>query len=171
MKKYVGAFFLLLVAFFGCNSNSALEPEIDQFVIQAYLYANEPITDIKIARTLALGSEDSLAPPINDAAVYLERNGTRFDLVASPGDSGYYHYPGSDLAVENGDVFQIVVSYFGKIATGATEVPASPTNIAISSETLVISTQRQFPPDPGGGFLQQQLAARGRCVEPQRDPG
>jgi len=148
MKKYFGFFFLIVILFFGCESSSVLEPEIDQVVVQAFLYANEPVTDIKLTQTLALGSEDSLAPPINDAVVYLERNGTRYDLVASAGDSGYYHYPGTDLVVENGDVFQIVVSYFGKFATAITEVPSSPTNISISAATLPIPAQMTFPPDP-----------------------
>lgn len=147
MKKYFGFVFLLFV-FWGCDSSSVLEPEIDQVVIQAFLYANEPVTDIKLTRTLALGSEDSLAPPINDAVVYLERNGIRYDLVASAGDSGYYHYPGTDLVVENGDVFQLFVSYFGKLAAGSTEVPSSPTNISLSSTTLPIPSQMTFPPDP-----------------------
>jgi hypothetical protein len=148
MKKYFGFIFLLFIVFFGCDSTSVLEPEIDQVVVQAFLYANEPVTDIKLTRTLALGSEDSLAPPINDAVVYLDRNGTRYDSIASAGDSGYYHYPGTDLVVENGDVFQIVVSYFGKLASGTTEVPSSPTNVSISSTTLPIPTEMTFPPDP-----------------------
>ena len=148
MKKYFGFIFLLVIVFFGCDSHSVLEPEIDQVVVQAFLYANEPVVDIKLTRTLALGSEDSLAPSINDAVVYLNRNGTRYDLVATTGDSGYYHYPGTDLVVENGDIFNIFVSYFGKLASGSTEVPTSPTNVSISETTLPIPTEMTFPPDP-----------------------
>lgn len=130
--------FLGLFIAAGCTDDSPLAPEADQVVIQGYLYAGEPVTDIQITSTLPLGSQDTLAPPINDAEVYLIKNGQRYNLQPSSGDSGYYHYEGSDLSVEVGDVFEINVSYYGTIASGETGVPPAPASVSISSNTLYI---------------------------------
>ena len=128
----------------GCSGDSTTGPGSNLVVIRAYLYAGQPVTDITITGTLALGSQDTLAPPINDAQVYLLKDGTRYDLVPSEGDSGYYHYEGSDLTVNEGDEFEIGVVYFGRTATGSTVVPPAPENVVASSDTLIVSTSR-FP--------------------------
>ncbi len=129
---------LIFYGISACSSTSPVGPESDLVVIRAYLYAGEPITDIQITGTLPLGVDSMAAPSINDAEVYLLKSGTRFDLVPSPGDSGYYHYDGTDLTVEEGDHFEIGVVHFGRTATGATDVPVAPENVASSSDTLVI---------------------------------
>ena len=78
---------------------SSFEDGNDMFVIRAYVYAGEPVSDIKITSVLPLGSEDQSAPPINNAQVTLIKDGIQYSLEPSPGDSGYYHYSGDDLIV------------------------------------------------------------------------
>lgn len=119
-------------------TSSPTGPEADLVVIRAYLYAGEPVTDIQITTTLPLGVDSMVVPSINDAEVYLLKSDTRFDLVPSPGDSGYYHYEGIDLTVEEGDLFEIGVVHFGRTATGRTRVPAPPENVTGSSDTLEV---------------------------------
>ncbi|MCD6116045.1 DUF4249 family protein [bacterium] len=129
-----------LVALFmvtGCTEDASLVPEADQVVIQGYIFANEPVEDIRITSTLALSSEDTIAPPINDAEVYLMKDGMRYDLQLKDED-GYYYYDGTDLTVEEGDVFEINVNCFGKNASGITQVPPPPKDVAMTSNTLYI---------------------------------
>lgn len=141
MKKlFLILYTALLVA--GCTQDSPLEPADDKLVIRAYLYAGEPVTDIQITTTLPLGSEETSAPPVNDANVVLIKNGRNYSLVPSEGDSGYYHYPGDDLTVEPGDLFELRVSRSGTVATAQTQVPDPPQNVTASSDKLVIPTSR-----------------------------
>ncbi len=134
---------LLIIS--GCTDDSPLVPEVNLVVIQGYLYANEPITDIQITSTLPLSSQDTLAPPINDADVCLIKNGQRYNLLPGEYANGYYHYNGDDLFVKEGDSFEIEVDYFGKIAYGETKVPTAPQSATISNTTLYI-------PDISYGF-------------------
>jgi Domain of unknown function (DUF4249) len=124
----------------GCEENSPLLPEAEQVVVQAYLYANEPVTDIRLTTTYAITSEDTAGAPINDAVVSLEKNGQIYRLVSTPGDSGYYHYAGNDLEVNIGDKFEIFVEYNDKAVTGETIIPPPPKNIALSTDRFVIDT-------------------------------
>jgi len=80
---------LILVA---CTEDSPVSPESDLIVVRGYIYAGEPVNDIQLTGTLELGSEETKAPPINDATVSLLKDGQQYELVLSEGDSGYYHY-------------------------------------------------------------------------------
>lgn len=154
MKKYISAIVMLsALMIMGCSEETPFVPESDLVVIRGYLYANEPVTEIQITSTLGLGSEDSIAPPINDAEVTLIKGGNRYSLQPTPQREGYYHYPGIDLSVDSGDEFKIEVSYFGKLATAQTVVPPSPVGMSIYPEELIV---RSFSSDGGGwGFRRQ----------------
>ncbi len=120
----------------GCDSTST-EPEEDNLVVvEAFLFAGEPIDDIRLTETVPL-SDTVEAPPINDASVMLYKNGISYSLVPT-GDSGYYAYPGDDLAVEIGDTIGIEVSYSGSVATGETFVPEAPVGVSIDRNTLFV---------------------------------
>lgn len=140
---------LMVVHGFSACDDSASSGELeDLVVVEAYLYAGEPIDDIRLTTAVSLNDEGSEALPISDADVRLIKNGTTFTLVPSDSE-GMYHYEGSDLAVEAGDVFQIEVAYEGTIATGETIVPASPLRVALTDDAFTVPTIGQ----PGqGGF-------------------
>jgi len=135
-----------IIGMTGCEkeSNPLISDSSDFVVIRAYLYANEPISDIQITSSLPLGSEEESAPPINDAQVSLIKNGVRYALEPSPGDSGYYHYSGSDLTIQTGDKLRIEVDYFDKVAFGETVVPEPPNNVSISRDTLFVPEMSGF---------------------------
>ncbi|MGH7600364.1 MAG: DUF4249 family protein [bacterium] len=133
-----------LAALSGCDSASPLLPEKELLVVRAYLYAEEPVTDVQLTSTFALTSNDATGRPINDAKVSLEKAGKFFPLIASPGDSGYYHYAGNDLAVRAGDHFEISVEHNGQITTGETIIPAPPQNVALTQNEILIDTNTPF---------------------------
>jgi len=138
MKFSILLFLLTGVLIISCSNENPIVAESDLIVIQAYLYANEPVTDIRITSTLPLDSEETSGFPINDAAVKLVRNDNTYELVPSPGDSGYYHYPGDDLTVNYADVFEIEIEHSGKMITAETNVPEQPTGVALSSGRMVV---------------------------------
>jgi hypothetical protein len=127
-----------LLQLLSCEEESAINPDYEKVVVQAYLYAGEQVNDIKIMETIPMGSEADTLPVINDAIVSLVKNNHTYDLVPSSGDSGYYHYPGTDLAVEEGDKFTIQIDYFNKRTTGSTTVPSQPSNVSQSNDTIFI---------------------------------
>ena len=120
----------------------------DLIVVEAFLYAHEPVTDIRLMQTIPLASEDSVAPPINDATVRLIKNGVSYTLAPSGAD-GFYAYPGNDLAVEAGDVFRLEVEGAGQRITAETKVPPPPAGVALSDQVLELPT---FGLPGSGGF-------------------
>jgi len=119
----------------GCNNNPVF-PNDTQVVLQAYLYAYQPVQDIQVMSSIAIGSSDTTNTPISNASVALLRNGQRFQLSASAGRPGYYNYQGSDLTVKTGDDFRIEVGVGGQSVTAETVVPTKPEQIALSIQTL-----------------------------------
>ena len=131
----------------GCDSTSTEPEEAALVVVEAFLFAGEPIDDIRLTGTVPL-SDTVDAPPINDAQVVLIKNGISYALVAT-GDSGYYAYPGNDLAIGVGDTIRIEISHLGAIATGETVVPAPPVDVGIDRGTLYVP---EFGFGGGGGM-------------------
>ena len=70
----------------------------DNLVIQAYLFSNEPVRNIKVMQTLPIESTDTLAPPITDATVIIKKAGKEYPLQFNSA-SGAYFYPGNGLVV------------------------------------------------------------------------
>ncbi len=119
-------------------------------VVEAYLFAGEPVEDVTISEVIPLGSSDTVGTPVIDAEVVLTREGTSYRLEAV-GTAGRYHYPGSDLTVSVGDRFELRVTRGDVEVTGATVVPATPTNLALSKAVLSVPNLTGGPPT-GGGF-------------------
>ena len=157
MHKRHLAISLAACALSACDSTSTEPTTTDLVVVEAFLFAGEPIDDIRLTETILL-SDTIDAPPINDAQVVLVKNGLSYSLIAT-GDSGYYEYPGNDLAVEAGDSFGIEITYLGAVATGETVVPNAPVGVGIDRDTLWVP---EFGIGMGGGGFNRedsQLAA------------
>ena len=70
-------------------------PDPDSFVVQAYVFAGEPIDQVYVTGVLPIDAEEGdVAPPIRDAAITILRGPDRFDLVPMPGEPGRYHFEG-----------------------------------------------------------------------------
>ena len=139
MLKYIAVLAVIpLMVGLGCTDESPLAPEADLVVMRAYLFAGEPVTEIRLTSSLVLGSTDSVAPPVEDADVYLTRNGTRYVLQPTAGRAGFYDYPGNDLAVEAGDEFTIEITYLGRVASASTVVPSKPAQVGVYPDQLGI---------------------------------
>ena len=147
-KSIILLIILIIIGFAACTENSspiASEEKLSNtVVVSAFLYANEPVYNIRLTSALLLGIEETSAPPINDAQVSLLKNGERYNLQPSQGDSGYYHYSGSDLSVNNGDKFTIEINHNNNIITGETTVPEPPAGVVISNDKLIVPDFSNF---------------------------
>ena len=115
------------------------EPE-ELIVLEAYLYADEPVNDIYLTSILAYGGEDTVFQTVSDAEIKIIHDGISYLLV--PSDSiGYYNYPGDDLFISIGENYHIEFDYYGKTTTAETSVPEPPTGITISDEKIYIDEE------------------------------
>ena len=177
MRSYV----ILALAIVGalaaqaCTDSDPVGLDGDILVVRAFLFAGEPVIDIRITTTVPLVSEDTLGMPVSDATVWLEREDVRFDLIATPGAAGAYHYPGADLVVESGDVFELGVSRGSESLSATTVVPAPPEGFTVSSDVLdVVDLTAGLGGfgGRGGGRGRGGLAFGGlivRWINPERD--
>jgi hypothetical protein len=120
--------------FVSCEEESVYTAD-EKFVLQAYLYANEPVWDVSLRKTVPLTVTDSVGEPINEASVTLLKDGESYALTLY-GDSGYYYYPESDLVINEGEVWQIEATYNGQTATAESVVPTAPKGVTISNEVI-----------------------------------
>jgi hypothetical protein len=127
-----------------CESDlEFIAPDPDIFVVQAFLFADEPVKDVTVTGVLPIDADSTeVAPVISDAAIALVRDGVRFELAATSGEPGHYSYPGNDLLIGVGDVFQLEAVVDGKMATAETVVPLPPAGLALSVDSLVAPTRR-----------------------------
>ena len=140
MKRYAvwATTIVAVLAAQACADSDPVGPDGDILVVRAFLFAGEPVADIRITTTVPLVSEDTTGIPVSDAVVWLERDDVRFDLIATPGEAGAYHYPGSDLTIASGDVFELGVSRGVESISATTVVPPPPTGMTVSSDVMEV---------------------------------
>ena len=138
---------LLSMTLAACESDlEFIAPDPEIFVVQAFIFADEPVTSVTITGVLPIDADSTeVAPAISDGAITLIRNGVRFELVATSGEPGHYNYPGND----------------GKMATAETVVPLPPVGLALSEDSLVAPTFGGGGRGRGGGAaLQAGITAK-----------
>jgi hypothetical protein len=134
----IGAFLLG-----GCSDGTGSTATSD-IVVRGYLYAGQPVDDIQLTSSLAIGATDTVGPPVSDAVVRLTRNGVSFLLAGDPARPGYYRYEENDLQVASGDQFGLSAIRAGQEASATTTVPNKPHAITSSAETLGVSLRAMF---------------------------
>lgn len=113
-------------------------------VVEAYLYAGEPVDDIRLKLDVPLAGADTVDTPVTDAIVRLSTGGESF-VVESVGSDGRYAYAGNDLIVLPGSEFELTIEWREELITARTVVPSVPTGAAISAAQVEIT-----PPGAGG---------------------
>ncbi|MGA9364501.1 MAG: DUF4249 family protein [Bacteroidota bacterium] len=151
MKQTIAALSVLLLAACGCSENPVL-PEEQNLVLQAYLYADEPVTDITVMMSRPISSTDTSNELVSEANVTLYKNGVAYQLTASS-SPGKYAYIGSDLQVQSGDQYTIQVAYDGITASAETKVPPKP--VGLSTNTPTITFTKETVSTPFGGAMER----------------
>ena len=128
-----------------CEDDFSAVPDENLVVVQAYIYAGQPVKDIMLMSTLALDDESSIATPIDSAEVTLSRGNEQFklepvhDYDTTEIDTTYslsYFSPDSNLIVNEGDTFRLEINYMDQIITSETVVPAKPDSFLSTVDTL-----------------------------------
>ncbi|MDN5205586.1 DUF4249 family protein [Fulvivirgaceae bacterium BMA10] len=109
----------------------------NNFVVEAYLFANEPVTDVAVTEIVPFESSDQAAEPISEAAVSIVRGNEQFALQYHP-ETSKYRYTGDDLKIEVNEHYRIEVNVGDRAASAETIVPEATQGLAISEEQLVI---------------------------------
>lgn len=131
-----------------CSDATAPEDDARQVVVEAFLFAGEPVDHVRLTETVPLGEDPALAPTVDDAIVTLLR-GTERWVLARLEEPGGYGYPGDDLKVCEGDLFRIEVEAFGRTATGETMVPPPPVGVELDTHRLEVPELVPGSFDPG----------------------
>ncbi|MEM8485061.1 MAG: DUF4249 family protein [Bacteroidota bacterium] len=140
---------LFVLVAIGCDSTAPDTAE-DLLVVEAFLFAGEPVNDVRLKRAIPFGSADSSSVPVNDASVTLMKAGTSYPLTASGAD-GFYAYDGEDLTIETGDTFLLSIDYNGTTITATTTVPGPPQNVQLPSSEMPVPNFAGIGFGGGGG--------------------
>lgn len=137
--------FLNLIFLSGCTESSPLISDEDLVVVWGFVYANEPITDIKLTKTLALDADSSSEfSIINDAQVTVVVNENRFECDYAGDEIGYYQYLDNDLVINSGDKTSIEIEWQGQIITAESTVPNPPSELNLESNVMEIPNFNDF---------------------------
>jgi len=152
-----------LMALGACSADQVFAPpDPDSFVVQAFLFTGEPVSEVSVMGVLPIDADSTAVPePITEASIWLTRDGVRHELVPTDGEPGFYHDPEGDVPVEVGDHFQLEVRWRDQSATAETVVPATPTGLDLSADSLAAPSSDGGPGGGfGGGFSSQSIVAR-----------
>lgn len=143
---------VLLLCATGCTQAAAVQ-DAKQIVVQAYLFAGEPVRDVFVGTSFAVGSTDSTNIPVSTATVTLTQNaGKQFILTPTAGKAGYYSFAGEALEVRSGDVFRIDVRVGDASVYATTTVPSKPDSVGLSRASITL--QVNTISTPRGSFTQ-----------------
>ena len=151
--KVMRNWFTVIVCVLGplaCEGDLAfVAPDPDTFVIQAFIFADEPVEWVTVSGVLPIDADSTeVAPVISNAEITISRGAERFDLQPTSGEPGRYHYSGDDLDIQIGDVFRLEATVDGRTATAETVVPMAPVGLGLSADSLIAPA---FPPQRGQG--------------------
>ncbi len=126
------------LSIFSCEDVPVFNEDQQTPVVEAFLYTGEQVDDVKLTELIPFGNDEEDIPPINDAQVSLIYAESSYQLEPSPGDSGYYHYPGDDLVIKPGETYNLEVLANGVAIHAETVVPEAPSGVVISQDTIEI---------------------------------
>jgi hypothetical protein len=119
----------------GCGE--LVPPNSKSFVVEAFITADETVTDIKIKETASLDVESPPDIPITTAEVMLVSE--ELELLLSYDEAtGKYVDAGKDFSVSNFGQYSIEIVVDGIRATSSTVVPEKPTGLNLSDSVLIV---------------------------------
>lgn len=143
-------------------SNTGTAPtahDVDGLVIEAYLYAGQPVSDVRIVHLQKIIYDTAVMVPVsgspgdstlqidtlfrdstfNNATVTITTNGATYPLTSQ--DSGYYADVSGKLTVTVGQTYRINVSAGGYNASAQTTVPSPISGLSVSRDTIYVATR------------------------------
>lgn len=131
--KNIGLF--IIIIFSSCSDNIA--PTAPNFVIEAFIAADDAVNNIKIKGTSPIDSAVITSEPISNAEVFMSSRGNNYTLEYNS-VTGLYEYLQSDLVISIGEEYQLKVTLGNRVATALTTVPATPAGLSLSDSVLIV---------------------------------
>ncbi len=130
--RYIYAIFIIIVCCFSCAGTEEMAPK---FVIEGFVFAGEPVNNIKIKEQIGIDQPDSIEQLITTASVILIKNDKEYVLQY---DNGKYKYVGSDLNIVSGDVLRLEATVGDRLAYAETVVPEVTAGLSLSDSQIVV---------------------------------
>ncbi|MEP2026827.1 MAG: DUF4249 family protein [Reichenbachiella sp.] len=121
--------------FISCEEVPDFEADDTVPVVEAFLYVDNPIDDIKISKVIPFESE-ATDNEVDGLNIEIKWNGKIYPLVNAENGGGKYFYPGTDLEIISGDNYEISFQFEGNIISSSTTAPPVPTGLSISTSSL-----------------------------------
>ncbi len=134
MKKFI-LYSLFITLAYSCNP--VPEPELDNYVVEAYVFSGEPVREVTLKWLIPLSQPEGESEIIETATIAILKNGESFPLAYNPA-TRKYQYQGTNLAIMPFDVLGLEVDVNGRKSTATTMVPEAPVGIQISKDQMVI---------------------------------
>lgn len=133
-KSYLVISLLSLISF-SCEEVPEFDINDSVPVVEAYLYAGRPVTDVRITEVVPFGS-DQVERTLSGLAIAIEWNGQRFPLIEE--SPGAYRYLGEDLQVLEGEEYGFHFEYNDGVVLSSTMVPSKPENMTLGQDVLAL---------------------------------
>ena len=140
--------FVLIALFIACDELEI--PNKRQFVVEAFITADHPVSDIKIKEVSPLDAEVIEDIPIADAEVRLLTGESEVMLNYNPVTEKYFA-PGNSFPINVSDNYQLEITVDEISAFGSTLVPEHPTGLSLTDTVLIV------PPLTLSLFLRAQI--------------
>jgi len=133
LNKIIASLLLLFLAF-GCNSDSDMDDmdPTQQLMVEAYVFANEPVNHIKLVEVQNDGMADPI--PANDANVKISQGMVNVPLTLINEEEGIYGIADSQMVFSGAEQLILEVVYHGKTYKATTHFPPPIENLSITNE-------------------------------------
>jgi hypothetical protein len=137
VKVFSGLFLLLFVC--GCTSDDSLDDISlnEQLMVEAYIYANEHVDHVKIARINDEGDVDLI--PVNDARVKISQGDLNASLELKSEAQGVYEITDPELVFSGSESLLLEIVHNGKTYTATTNFPSAIENLTITEDYVNIT--------------------------------
>lgn len=130
--KYSCLILMFLMLCFSCTDTEETAPK---FVIEGFVFAGEPVDNIKIKEQIGIDQPDSIEVLITTASVVLIKNNEEYVLQYA---DGKYKYLGDDLNISSGDELRLEATVGDRVAYAETVVPEPTAGLALSDSQVVV---------------------------------
>jgi len=138
LKKIFGHLFLL-VTIFSCASDDT-EDELTQgpqLMVEAYVFANEHVDHVKVARIHDDGEADLI--PINDASIKITQGAVSANLQLKSEADGIYEIADPSLVFSGQETIILEITHNGMVYTASTKFPPAVESLQITNEYINIT--------------------------------
>ena len=131
---------LLLILSTSCDETNQIDT-IDELMVQAYLFAGQPLESIQFKRVVSLNTNEAMPAPTDLNPVIITEDGREYALDFEGSDGLYGN---TELMIKAEQTYTLEVDYKGQTLRATTFVPAPPDSLRISDEVIRRTQIRDF---------------------------